>query len=63
MYCLITKWDFIMDECLKLVVRLQSLSQNGLAYANNKFDKEKYGEIRDVACYLMEYKTNLPLKK
>lgn len=34
MYCLITKWDFIMDECLKLVVRLQSLSQNGLAYVN-----------------------------
>ena len=30
-----------MDEYLKLIVRLQALSQNGLAYVNNEFDKER----------------------
>ena len=52
-----------MDEYLKLIVRLQALSQNGLAYANNEFDKERYEEIRDIACQLMEFKTDLPFEK
>lgn len=52
-----------MDEYLKLIVRLQALSQNGLAYVNNEFDKERYEEIRDIACQLMKYKTNLPFEK
>ena len=52
-----------MDEYLKLIVRLQALSQNGLAYVNNEFDKERYEEIRDIACQLMEYKTDLPFEK
>lgn len=52
-----------MDEYLKLIVRLQALSQNGLAYANNEYDKERYEEIRDIACHLMEYKTDLPFEK
>mgnify|MGYP000484307799 CR=1 FL=1 len=52
-----------MDEYLKLIVRLQALSQNGLAYVNNEFDKERYEEIRDIACQLMKYKTDLPFEK
>lgn len=52
-----------MDEYLKLIVRLQALSQNGLAYVNNEFDKERYEEIRYIACQLMKYKTDLPFEK
>ena len=42
-----------MDEYLKLIVRLQALSQNGLAYVNNEFDKERYEEI------IKEYKLGI----
>lgn len=52
-----------MDDYLKLVIRLQAIVQNVLVYANNEFDKERYEEIGDIACHLMEYKTDLPFKK
>ena len=48
-----------MDDYLKLVIRQQAIFQNVLVYANNEFDKERYEEIRDIACHLMEYKTDL----
>lgn len=52
-----------MDDYLKCIIKLQALAQNGLAYANNVFDKERYEEIRKLACQLMEYKSDLPFKK
>ncbi len=52
-----------MDNYLEYIIKLQALAQNGLTYANNEFDKERYAEIRDIACHLMEYKTDLPFEK
>ena len=52
-----------MDDFLNYIIKLQALAQNGLAYANNDFDKDRYQEIREIACHLMEYKTNLTFEK
>lgn len=52
-----------MNDYLKYIIKLQALAQNGLAYANNVFDKERYEEIRQIACHLMEYKSDLPFEK
>ncbi len=30
-------------------MKVQSLAQNGLAYANNLFDRERYTELRRIA--------------
>lgn len=53
----------MMDEYIKLIVMLQAIGQNGLTYANNPFDKERYEEIRNIACKLLEYKNDLPFEK
>lgn len=51
------------DEFLDDIVRLQSLAQAGLTYTKDKFDKERYEEIRSIAARLLAMKTDLPFEK
>lgn len=48
---------------LKWAIRLQALAQNGLAYSPNKFDVERFEEIREIACQMLEEPSGLPKEK
>lgn len=50
MPCLrITKLE---NEILKIARRIQSLAQAGLHYAENEFDRQRYGELRELSVQL-----------
>jgi ADP-ribose pyrophosphatase YjhB (NUDIX family) len=40
------------NEVLKIARRIQSLAQAGLHYAVNEFDRERYGELRELSVQL-----------
>lgn len=51
------------DIVINWARRLQSLAQAGLTYSKDKFELERYQEIRDIAADMMAYKSDLPLAK
>ena len=51
------------DKWLEVAMKLQSLAQNGLAYCNNPFDKERYEQIREIAADMLADRTDLPVEK
>ncbi len=52
-----------MDKWLKLAIEIQSLAQNGLAYANNVYDIERYERLRDISAEMLNMKTDFSLEK
>ena len=42
---------------------LQSLAQAGLYYGKDKFDRERYTRIREIAAEMMAHQTQLPLEQ
>lgn len=52
-----------MDKWLELAVEIQSLTQSGLAYTNNAYDIERYNRLREIACEMINLKTDLKLDK
>ena len=55
-----------MDErpqWLKWAVELQALAQAGLFYGRDKYDRERYQRIRDIAAEMMARETRLPLER
>lgn len=48
---------------LDVAKRLQSLAQNGLAYTKNKFDQERYEELRMLSIEIMAKYTELEADK
>lgn len=51
------------DKWLETAMKIQSLAQSGLAYCNNPYDKERYEQLRDIACEMLAEKTNLSTDK
>ncbi|ALJ24149.1 ADP-ribose pyrophosphatase [Lactobacillus gallinarum] len=51
------------DILIEWAKRLQSLAQAGLTYGKDKFDLERYQEVRDISAEMMAWKSNAPLKK
>lgn len=51
------------DKWLEWAVRLQAIAQNGLAYTDNVFDKERFEEIRQIAAEMLVEPSGLPLEK
>ena len=47
---------------LELIKRLKALSEIGLVYAENGYDKERYEEIRKISFALLEEVTGKPLE-
>lgn len=41
-------------QWLKWAVELQALAQAGLFYGRDKYDRERYQRIRDIAAEMME---------
>ena len=52
-----------MEKWLELIIEIQSLAQNGLAYTNNVYDKERFGRLRDISAEMLSMKSDLSLEK
>lgn len=52
-----------MDKWLELIIEIQSLAQNGLAYTNNAYDIERYKRLRDISAEMLSMKTEFSLEK
>ena len=50
-------------QWLKWAVELQALAQAGLFYGRDKYDRERYQRIRDIAAEMMARQTRLPLEQ
>ena len=51
------------DQWLNFAIRIQSIAQAGLQYGKDKYDKERYNELREIAAEMMAAKTDLPIEK
>ena len=51
------------QQWLDWIVRIQSLAQAGLHYGHDRFDLERYAELRDIAAKMMAAQSDLPLAK
>lgn len=51
------------DKWIDYAVRIQSIAQAGLAYAKDKFDLERYEELRRISAEMISTKTDIPLEK
>ncbi len=54
------KTDCNYEPWLAWAVELQALAQNGLAYTENKFDKERFERIREIAAEMVSCKASIP---
>lgn len=52
-----------MEKWLELIIEIQSLAQNGLAYTNNVYDKERFERLRDISAEMLSMKSDLSLEK
>ena len=52
-----------MERQLELARELQALAQTGLYYCRDKFCRERYNRIRDIAAEMVAERTDLPLAK
>lgn len=51
------------DKWLDFAIRIQSIAQAGLEYGKDKYDKERYEELRHIAAEMISEKTDIPLEK
>lgn len=51
------------DKWIDFAIRIQSIAQAGLQYGKDKFDKERYEELRQIAAEMLAAKTELPVDK
>lgn len=51
------------EAWLDWAVKLQAIAQSGLHYGKDKFDLERYEQIRDIAAEMISYKTEIPIDK
>lgn len=51
------------DKWLDFAIRIQSIAQSGLQYGKDKYDKERYEELRQIAAEMLSERTGLPTDK
>ena len=51
------------EKWLQWAVELQSLAQAGLYYAEDDYNRERYGRIREIAAEMVSFKTDVSLEK
>lgn len=51
------------EKWLQWAVQLQSIAQAGLYYCKDKFDRERYEELRELAANMIEYKSYISKEK
>lgn len=50
------------DQWLDFAIRIQSIAQAGLQYGKDKYDKERYNELRKIAAEMMAARRISPSK-
>lgn len=55
--------DFKNDKWLDFAIRIQSIAQAGLYYGRDKYDKERYENLRTIAAEMVAERTDLPVEK
>lgn len=48
------------EKWLSWAVELQAMAQTGLTYTRDRFDRERYERLRDIAAEMIAYKTDIP---
>lgn len=51
------------DKWLDFAIRIQSIAQAGLQYGKDKYDKERYEELRSISAEMISAKTDISLDK
>lgn len=51
------------DKWLDFAIRIQSIAQAGLQYGKDKYDKERYEELRQIAAEMIAAKTDISVDK
>ena len=55
--------NFLKEPWLKWAMEIQSIAQIGLTYTKDEYDKERYGQLRNIASEMLSYKTDIPVDK
>lgn len=51
------------EPWLRWAILIQSIAQNGLTYAKDVYDTERYEQLRDIAAEMLSYQTEIPKEK
>ena len=51
------------DKWIEFAIRIQSIAQAGLQYGKDKYDRERYEELRQIAAEMLSLKTDVPVNK
>lgn len=51
------------DKWVDFAIRIQSIAQAGLQYGEDKYDKERYEELRKISAEMISAKTDIPVNK
>lgn len=51
------------DKWLDFAIRIQSIAQAGLQYGKDKYDKERYEELRQIAAEMVSERSETPIDK
>lgn len=51
------------DKWIDFAIRIQSIAQAGLQYGKDKYDKERYEELRKISAEMISSKTDISFKK
>ena len=51
------------DKWMDFAIRIQSIAQAGLQYGKDKYDRERYEELRKIAAEMVCLKTDIPMEK
>lgn len=51
------------EPWLSWAQELQALAQNGLAYTENAFDRERFERIREISAEILSYEADIPKEK
>ena len=51
------------DIWLDFAIRIQSIAQAGLQYGKDKYDRQRYEELRQIAAEMISAKTDIPVGK
>lgn len=51
------------DKWVDFAIRIQSIAQAGLQYGKDKYDKERYEELRRIAAEMLSVKADIPVNK
>ena len=51
------------DKWVEFAIRIQSIAQSGLQYGKDKYDRERYEELRQIAAEMLSLKTDIPVNK